>query len=121
MTRGGTPSFSKNCLEFKEERGPIHNLAIGDNEFSFLKYMLGGEDFFHNIVKNTNKYAEYLQHSTGKADKDWVDVTYDEMVAYIGVLVYMGIFDLPESRDYWHSQDIDCSIVRDCMTFGRYT
>ncbi|KAG8235826.1 hypothetical protein J437_LFUL016087 [Ladona fulva] len=81
--------------------------------------MLGGESFFKNIVDNTNKYAEHCRNLEN-IDKDWVEVTYDEMVAYFGVLMYMGVFNLPESRDYWQSQEIDCPIIRHCMTFSRY-
>ncbi|KAG8224394.1 hypothetical protein J437_LFUL016397, partial [Ladona fulva] len=76
--------------DFAGERGLKHDLAVGSNEFSFLQYMLGGESFFKNIVDNTNKYAEHCQNSE-KIDKDWIEVTYDEMVAYFGVLLYMGV------------------------------
>ncbi|KAG8222113.1 hypothetical protein J437_LFUL002109 [Ladona fulva] len=101
----------ENPHDFAGERGPKHDLDVGSNEFSFLQYMLG--------VDNTNKYAEHCRNSE-KIDKDWVEVTYDEMVAYFGVLLYMGVFDLPESRDYWQSQEIDCPIIRNCMIFSRY-
>ncbi|KAG8228744.1 hypothetical protein J437_LFUL009612, partial [Ladona fulva] len=84
--------------DFAGERGPKHDL---------------------DVVDNTNKYAEHCRNSEN-IDKDCVEVTYDEMVAYFGVLLYMGVFDLPESRDYWQSQEIDCPIIRNCMTFSRY-
>ncbi|KAG8239742.1 hypothetical protein J437_LFUL018438 [Ladona fulva] len=105
--------------DFAGERGQKHDLDVGSNELSFLQCMLGGESFFKNIVDNTNKYAEHCQNSE-KIDKDWVEVTYDEMVAYFGVLLYMSVFDLPESRDYWQSQEIDCPIIWNCMNFSRY-
>ena len=49
------------------------------------------------IVDETNRYAEQLLQGT---DKVW-STTKEEIHAYMGFMILMGINHLPEIRDYW--------------------
>ncbi|KAG8237189.1 hypothetical protein J437_LFUL016643 [Ladona fulva] len=40
-------------------------------------------------VKNTNK-----QKQTEKFDKEWSDTMSEEIIAYVGILIYMGVYEL---------------------------
>ena len=49
------------------------------------------------IVEETNKYAELTLRGT---DKEW-STDSQEIRAYMGFMILMGINKLPEIRDYW--------------------
>ena len=49
------------------------------------------------IVDETNRYA---QQSLVGTDKVW-ETNGDEIRAYMGFMILMGINKLPEIRDYW--------------------
>jgi len=42
-----------------------------------------------------------------------------EIQAYIGILIYMGLVDLPEIEDYFQGDFCVCPIVRQAMTIKR--
>ena len=54
-------------------------------------------DLVSLIVKETNRYAEQELRGT---EKSWSTDT-DEISAYMGFMILMGINRLPEIRDYW--------------------
>ena len=37
----------------------------------------------------------------GTVDNNWEDTNAEEIQAYIGILIYMGLVDLPEIEDYF--------------------
>ena len=60
------------------------------------------------IVEHTNRRA-YLRLS--KADfpailKDWQAVTRADVFGYLSICIYMGIVQLPSTRDYWSSDQM---------------
>lgn len=67
------------------------------------------------IVRETNRYAR----SKGKAG--WVDVTRDELYAFLGIIVLMGIHRIPNISDYF-STDLFLGLppVRDSMSSSRF-
>ena len=42
----------------------------------------------------------------------------EEIQAYIGILIYMGLVDLPEIEDYFQGDFYICPIVRQAMTLN---
>lgn len=106
--------------DFFGNKGPVHHLDPGSNELDYFEYMLGGNIFYQQLVDNTNSYAEHKQNVANKIDKAWWPTSVEEMKAYLGVLIYMGVFDLPDTSDYWLSPDIDCPLIKNCMTYKRY-
>lgn len=106
--------------DFVGDVGPVHNLESGSQEIDYFLHMLGGDTLFNDIARCTNINAAFKQAHRGKIDAEWEDTCLQEIKAYIGVLIYMGIFPLPETRDYWFSPDIECPVIKNCMTFRRY-
>ncbi|CAG8847525.1 13122_t:CDS:1, partial [Racocetra persica] len=52
----------------------------------------------NTIVENTNYYA--VAKSAGKG-REWVSLTVEELLIWLALLIYMGIFKLPSKEDYW--------------------
>jgi hypothetical protein len=52
------------------------------------------DDNFHNLkAEKTNQYT--AQRQTIKSDQTWDDMDGGEIQAYTGILIYMGLRDLP--------------------------
>ena len=83
------------------------------------------ESLFELIAVETNRYA---QTCMGEEEyTKWTNVTIDELKAYIGFKILMGIIRLPSLYDYWkkdpyyHYGPIANRISRDrFMEIGRY-
>ena len=70
--------------------------------------------FYNKVAEETNKYAVLLQRKAGTVDNNW-----EEIQAYIGILIYMDLVDLPETEDYFQGDFCVCPIVRQSMTQKR--
>ena len=53
-------------------------------------------------------------------DNNWEDTNAVEIQAYIRILIYMGLVDLPEIEDYFQGNFCICPIVRQAMTLKRF-
>nr|XP_012151870.1 PREDICTED: uncharacterized protein LOC105663974 [Megachile rotundata] len=60
------------------------------------------------MVQQTNKYA--MQNSTAKKTKkhqsSWIPVSIGKMKAFLGVLLIMGVVQMPNIRLYWSKNSI---------------
>jgi len=72
-------------------------------------------DFYNKVAEETNKYAASSQRKAGTVDNNWEDTSAEEIQAYIGILIYMGLVDLPEIEDYLQGDFCLCPIVRQAM------
>jgi hypothetical protein len=59
------------------------------------------------IVTKTNLYQQQSQVSK-PSPLPWKDVTAEEVMAFIGVVIEMGISNLPEIYDYWSTEPLLC-------------
>ena len=73
-------------------------------------------DFYNKVVEETNKYAALSQRKAGTVDSNWEDTNAEEIQAYIGIPIYMGLVDLPEIEEYFQGDFCICPIVRQAMT-----
>jgi len=73
-------------------------------------------DFYNEVVEETNKYAASSQRKAGTMDNNWENTNAEQIQAYIGILFYMGIVDLPETDDYFQGDFSVCPVVRQAMT-----
>ena len=104
---------------FTEFSGCQHNLMPGDSEESFFQLFID-EEFFLHLAEQTNLYAEQCQKKNG-VDKKWYPTTSVEMKAYIGILIYMGIYKLPESHMYFENNNFfRCDLLRNAMPLYRF-
>ena len=54
------------------------------------------------IVRETNKYYNFMaRNDPNKHKQAWHPVTREEMEAFIGIIILMGIIKLPRFRMYW--------------------
>lgn len=56
------------------------------------------------FVEQTNLYCR--QSNQGNTPADWQDVCYEEVLAFIGIVIAMGLVQLPSLDDYWASVGI---------------
>ena len=68
------------------------------------------DNFYNKVAEETNKYAALSQSKSGTVDNNW-----EEIQAYIGILIYMGLVDLPEIEDYFQGDFCVCPTVRQGM------
>ena len=66
-------------------------------------------DFYNKVAEETNKYAALSQRKAGTVDSNWEDTNAEEIQAYIGILIYMGVVDLPEIEDYFQGKFLHLS------------
>lgn len=82
--------------EFAESSGPTYQLPFDANPLQFFMVIFPLA-LVQIIVDNTNLYAAQ------SVDQGWVDTTIDEMKAFLGLQILMGIIQLPRYTMYWSS------------------
>ena len=96
--------------KYENFSGPKHSLPVGSSEKDFFELFVTN-DFYNKVVEETNKYAALSQRKAGRVDNNW-----EEIHAYIGILIYMGLVDLPEIEDYFQVDFCVSPIVRQALT-----
>ena len=97
------PAYPKFGLyQFTEPVGPTRVLPASASAIKFFMQLFD-EDLFQHIVDQTNLYAS--QMPTRSPRYGWYDTTVPEMKAFIGVLLLMGIHQLPCLADYWSTHN----------------
>ena len=95
--------------------GPLHNLDNDNNELDFFKLVFP-DSLLQNIVAETNRYA-----AARGPDSKWRDTTVEELRAYIGINIIMGIVVLPDQKSYWSTDPLFKSTgIPDIMTRDRF-
>ncbi|XP_064460258.1 piggyBac transposable element-derived protein 4-like [Ornithodoros turicata] len=100
-------------VHFCPKRAPGAHLGIalrsGAAEFGraldFFQLFFTTE-VINKICESTNKYAwRHILEKSAYAEKDgsWKEVTVEEMTKFIGILIYMGIVELPRLHLFWNS------------------
>ena len=56
------------------------------------------------IVSETNRYARQVLTSEGHGEREW-STNPEELLAYMGFMMLMGINIKPELRDYWSTDE----------------
>ena len=84
---------------FSEPVGPT--VTMPDSSLQIFSLFFTRSVIDH-LVRETNRYAEQCLADT---DKEW-HTNCDEMRAYLGFNILMGIVHEPEIRDYWSQSDL---------------
>ena len=90
-----TPVVVTPCTELAGPRVPLPHDPLGIFSLFFNDNLVG------MIVEETNRYAEQCLQET---DKQW-STNAEEIRAYLGFMILMGINRLPEIRDYWSTDE----------------
>lgn len=65
------------------------------------------------------KSEEYPHLTNGRTE--WVDIDREELQAWLGVLILMGLKELPNIRQYWDRREFYCCpIISEVMTRKRF-
>ncbi|XP_011407707.1 PREDICTED: piggyBac transposable element-derived protein 4-like [Amphimedon queenslandica] len=71
------------------------------------------------LVTETNRYASLCLGE--ERYESWDPVTEEDIFAYFGVMIGMGLIKLPSIADYWRTDPLfHCSIIADNMTRDRF-
>ncbi|XP_046329987.2 piggyBac transposable element-derived protein 3-like [Haliotis rufescens] len=109
-----TDSFDLgNSIDFAEECGPVNPPDYHAPPICYFNQQLrggdGGVDLFDLLVRETNRYAEqYLQGRTLSPQsraRAWRPVDREEMRAFLGLLLAMGVVRMPTIASYWNEGD----------------
>ena len=109
-------------LQWSREAGhidlPVFAPSFGPLNFPTLQSALGffllffRLESFEHIVEQTNLYAVQENAEKAEKDPDWFDkdgnaieLTVEELKAFIGIQMMMGIVHLPTMRSYWNEQE----------------
>ncbi|XP_033756191.1 piggyBac transposable element-derived protein 4-like [Pecten maximus] len=85
--------------DFSENTGPQHNLNTNASVLEYFNLFLP-QSFFETVANETNRYADQRQLVTGP-DPRWRPTTANEIRAYIGMNIMMGVKQLPRIWCYW--------------------
>ena len=100
---------TKNLLHSSTTRGS--NVPYSDDTTAvdlFCSYFT--EEVWALLVTETNCYAQTNRSSKPKA-RAWTNVTVEELKAFIGLLIIMGVVKLPRLIMYWQTSNLSVELL----------
>lgn len=108
---------------FREETGPVFPADFDVNTATAKDYfdLMFSPEIINDFVQHTNNYAWWKMQQKGEEDRVWYDIMEEEMKAYLGLNIVMGINQLPSYKDY-RSKDLFLGNegTKSIMTVRRY-
>ncbi|XP_053372688.1 piggyBac transposable element-derived protein 4-like [Mercenaria mercenaria] len=114
--------FSLQTADFRGQTGPRlpDNFDVQTASALDFFYLLFRPAMFADMARHTNNYARW-KATQDQPDDKWVETNENEMKAFIGINVIMGINALPELDMYWSSNPLDGnSAIQNIMTCNRF-
>ncbi|KAM7382770.1 hypothetical protein PAMP_002487 [Pampus punctatissimus] len=106
-------------VPFMQISGPQHSLSKNSDAIDFFN-LLFPSALMELITNETNAYAKTCQH-LGSCYSDWFPVTTHEVRGFIGLVILMGIQNLPDLSHYWSWSHYDNSYTfYRAMSFKRF-
>ena len=96
----GTETNPQASKSFIGSSGPSETAQKQETPLDYL-YMLLGLDIFHTIADQSNLYAS-------QKGVPGYHTTPEEIAAFLGINIAMGIVNLPTVREYWSTNPILC-------------
>ena len=82
----------------------------------------------HHVVKETNDYAvsprmaKDVRGDTFRKRKLWTPLVASELLAFIGIVIYMGVVKLPPRDMYWDTRRaLGVQAIKNCMARDRFS
>ncbi|XP_049958104.1 piggyBac transposable element-derived protein 4-like [Schistocerca serialis cubense] len=103
--------FENRPLKLEETAENIANFSKSDKEIKYFESIFTEELLLH-ICNQTNLYARQERcvvkagKKTTKVSSNWQDITVPELKAFLGMLILMGVHQLPQLGNYWSSDPI---------------
>lgn len=91
-------------VPFLEYSGLSRNAASAKSPLDFF-FLFFSYEMFKNIAQQTNLYQGQMTNLKPSPMK-WLATTAEEMMAFIGMNIAMGIANLPEIDDYWSKSSL---------------
>ena len=120
---------SESDEEFMEDHGLVDDVtsASEDNTvhpIDCYRHFITDE-IIDLMVRETNRYAEqYLEaHDISRRSKyrQWKPTTYEEILKFFGIVIEMGLVQMPQLNHYWNSSRLyGLEIVRSAMPRERF-
>ena len=104
--------------KFSGEPGIRFNLQDSAKADHYFPKVFGGQTV-DLIVEETNRYASQSLSNNPPHLATWKNVCKEELKAYFGVCVIMGINQLPRIADYW-KDDLGNPGIKQTMTSNRF-
>ncbi|XP_047103465.1 piggyBac transposable element-derived protein 4-like [Schistocerca piceifrons] len=118
--------FENRPLKLEESAENIANFSKSDKEIKYFESIFTEELLLH-ICNQTNLYARQERcvvksgKKTTKVSSNWQDITVPELKAFLGMLILMGVHQLPQLGNYWSSDPIlAVTAISSVMTKLRY-
>jgi hypothetical protein len=108
-----TPTTYHHPPSFTSNSGPTHRSHHNKTPLDFFN-LLFPSTLYTSIANATNTYANTQHHST-----PWSSTTADEVRAYIGMRIHMGIAYLSRADMYWSDQ-FNIPSISNIMSRDRY-
>uniref|UniRef100_A0A673B8M8 Pogo transposable element derived with ZNF domain b n=1 Tax=Sphaeramia orbicularis TaxID=375764 RepID=A0A673B8M8_9TELE len=106
-------------VHFSQTSGPHHSLSKNSDAIDFFN-LLFPSALIELITKETNAHAK-TSRFLGSSFHDWVPVTTHEIKGFIGLVILMGIQNLPDPSHYWSWNHYDNSYTfYRAMSFKRF-
>lgn len=94
-------------LPFTQSCGPLHALSRNSDAIDFFNLLFPAA-LIELIATETNAHVKTSQY-LGSGSQDWVPITTHEVKGFIGLVVLMGIQNLPDPTHYWSWSHYDNS------------
>ena len=120
---------SESDEEFMADHGLVEEVtsALDDNIINPIdcyRHFITDE-IIDLMVRETNRYAEqYLRsHDISRRSKyrEWKATTHEEMLKFFGIIIEMGLVQMPQMNHYWSSSQLyGLEIIRSAMPRERF-
>ncbi|XP_062277996.1 pogo transposable element with ZNF domain [Scomber scombrus] len=112
-------SAKSSIIPFTHNSGPQHSLSRNSDAIDFFN-LLFPSALVELITNETNAHAKTCQY-LGSCSADWFPVTTHEVKGFIGLVILMGIQNLPDPSHYWSWSHYDNSYTfYRAMSFKRF-
>ena len=91
---------SSSCHVYTETPGPTSILVTSESTPLQIFSRFFTDEVWELLVLETNRFAASVCGTTPRA-RPWIDVSQQEMRAFFGELIYMGVCRLPRLGLYW--------------------
>jgi uncharacterized circularly permuted ATP-grasp superfamily protein len=65
--------------------------------------LLFPSNLYDIIARNTNIYAGFQRLDKGERQREWVELLAEELRIFLGAVIYMGVYNIPDIEDYWNT------------------
>lgn len=111
--------FAENDPGVKPE---VHTQFFDKNPYNFYKLMVP-DDIMNEIAFETNRYAAQCKNKNilrKSRIQKWVDTNLEEIERFLGIIMWMGLYQLPSIQAYWQTSFLYFNKIRSLMSRNRF-